>query len=193
MTLPPDAKPAEQRILGIDPGSRVTGWGVVARRGSRLEVVAHGVIRCGDGALPPRLAHLSGEIDRVVLRHAPNAAVLESPFHGRNSRSLIVLSQARGALVATLARASLEVAELTPASVKQALTGSGRADKTQVARMVRMVLGISAAVPMSTDTTDALAVAICYAQHLRLDRLTALQPGSQSKRRVERKSLKRKS
>ncbi len=169
------------RILGVDPGSRATGWGVIARRGSRLEVVARGVIRCQGTELAPRLAHLSREIERVQIEHAPDAAVLETPFHGVNSRSLIVLAQARGALVAALARADLVIGEVTPATVKQALTGNGRADKQQVARMVRLILGLSPKERLASDTTDALAVAICYAQRLRLDRLETLHPGTRKK------------
>lgn len=174
------------RILGVDPGSRATGWGVIARSGSRLTVVARGVIRCTGSDLPPRLALLSREIEAVVEQHTVDAAALETPFHGVNSRSLIVLAQARGALVSALARRDLEIAEVTPATVKQALTGNGRADKQQVARMVRLILGISPEERIAADTTDALAVAICYAQRLRLDRLETLRPNTRQNAGRER-------
>jgi crossover junction endodeoxyribonuclease RuvC len=102
-------------------------------------------------------------------------AVLESPFHGMNSRSLIVLAQARGALLATLAGRGLEIREYTPAEVKSAVTGNGRADKEQVARMVRLILGVSGPA-WPADATDALAVALCCGQRLRLDRLREAAP-----------------
>ena len=97
----------------------------------------------------------------VVERFAPRVAVLEEPFHGVNSRSLIVLAQARGALLAALALRTIEIAELTPAEVKSAITGNGRADKQQVARMVAMLL--PGARDLAADTSDALAVALGYA------------------------------
>lgn len=100
-------------------------------------------------------------------------AVLESLYHGVNPRSLIVLAQARGALVLTLARRHLEVHEYSPAEVKSAVAGNGRADKEQVGRMVRLILGLGDE-KLPSDTSDALAVAICYAQRLRLDRLSQL-------------------
>lgn len=109
-------------------------------------------------------------MEALVERHAPDVVVLESLFHGINSRSLIVLAQARGGLLATLARAELPIAEYAPAEVKSAVAGNGRADKTQVARMVKMILGLQGTA-IAVDASDALAVAICYAQRFRADRL----------------------
>jgi len=164
---------------------------VIERRGASLLVLAHGTIRCSDKSLAPRLAQLSLGLRHVVREHQPDTAVLESPFHGVNSRSLIVLAQARGALLTTLALEAVDIAELTPAAVKRALTGNGRADKQQVARMVRLVLGL-ADQRLATDTTDALAVAICYAQRLRFDRLAALGSDPGRDRQVARKPLRTK-
>ena len=133
--------------------------------------MAHGRISLSrDTPLPARLAQLSRELETLVRAHAPDVAVLESLYHGVNPRSLIVLAQARGALVATLALQGLEVHEYTPAEVKTAVVGHGRADKEQVGQMVRLVLGLTRE-PMPADASDALAVAICYAHRLRLDRL----------------------
>lgn len=169
--MPSSAARAGWRILGLDPGSRFTGYGVVDRHGSRLRAVDHGRIALPRGApLPERLLRLSRELEGLVDRHAPDAAVLEALYHGVNPRSLIVLAQARGALLATLATGGVEIHEYSPAEVKTAVTGNGRADKRQVGRMVRMILGLGDA-EVSTDAGDALAVAICYAQRLRLDRL----------------------
>ena len=158
-------------ILGLDPGSRVTGYGVIRRQGSELRALAEGRIEL-DTATPlaARLAQLSLEVERLVDRVAPEAAALETAFHGRNSRSLIVLAQARGAILATLGRRSLPVAEYAPAEVKIAVTGNGRADKSQVARMVDLLLGLRAR-HRASDATDALALALCYAQRFRIDRL----------------------
>ena len=117
-----------------------------------------------------RLAYLSRHLAEVVEQHAPQAAALEALFHGVNPRSLIVLAQARGALLVTLALAGIQCREYSPAEVKSALTGHGRADKQQVQRMVRLVLGLGEQ-PLSVDASDALAVALCFAQRQRLDGL----------------------
>lgn len=159
------------RILGIDPGSQHTGFGVVERQGSRLRIVASGRISPPRGQdLGLRLAHLSRELRIIIEQYAPRAAALEALFHGVNPKSLIVLAQARGALLVTLALCGLSCREYSPAEVKSALTGHGRADKQQVQRMVRLVLGLKTE-PLSADASDALAVAICYAQRQRLDQL----------------------
>jgi crossover junction endodeoxyribonuclease RuvC len=115
---------------------------------------------------------MSAELEALVERLPPAAAVLEAPFHGLNSHSLIVLAQARGALLAVLGGRDIEIREYTPAEVKSAVTGNGRADKRQVARMVRLLLGLEG--EWASDATDALAVALCAAHRLRVDRVSAL-------------------
>ncbi len=169
------------RILGLDPGSRHTGYGLIDRRGRRLEVVAQGRISLpARAALPARLARLCRELAALLERFEPDVAVLESLYRGVNPRSLIVLAQARGALVAQLAVAGLEIREYSPAEIKSALTGNGRADKRQVGRMVALLLGLAAS-ELSSDASDALAVAVCFAQRLRMDRLqTSDRPGSRA-------------
>ena len=163
------------RILGLDPGSRFPGYGVIDRSGSRLRPLAHGRIALPPKSdLPSRLALLADELAGLIRRFEPDVAVLEALFRGVNPRSLIVLAQARGALVATLARAGLEIHEYSPAEVKAAVTGNGRADKHQVARMVRLVLGLSGE-ELAADASDALAVAICFGQRSRLDRLASIE------------------
>lgn len=164
------------RFLGIDPGSRVTGYGLVEQVGDRLRAIDCGHISCpAKLTLAERLARLAGELAAVVERGRPDVAVLESPFRGVNSRSLIVLAQARGALLATLAGQGIEVLEYAPAQVKTAVTGSGRADKRQVACMVQTLLGLHDPT-LSADTTDALAVAICAAHRYRLDQMARAAP-----------------
>lgn len=174
-------------VLGIDPGSRVTGFGVVRRNGSKLVALGEGRITLpSKGGTPERLSCLAREIEGLIERYRPDAVVLESLFHGVNSRSLIVLAQARGAILATIGRAGLCATEYTPAEVKSAVTGNGRADKTQVARMVRLLLGLDTA-KRSTDATDALAAAICFAQRQRLDSLHG-SPREPSRRASRRSS-----
>jgi crossover junction endodeoxyribonuclease RuvC len=160
-------------ILGIDPGSRHTGYGAVRKDGPRLVVVEAGTLSPPGGqAVPARLAHLAREVGALADRLRPDAAVLESPFHGMNARSLIVLAQARGALIAALADRDIEIREFSPAEVKSAVTGNGRAAKDQVARMVRMLLSFEG--DCSPDAYDALAVAVCCANRLRMDRISEL-------------------
>ena len=164
-------------ILGLDPGSRKTGWGLLKTSGTRLALVDQGCLAPpAKAGMGPRLAHLADGLAAILARGLPDAAVLESPFHGINSRSLIVLSQARGVLIAEVARRGIEVLEYTPAEVKSAVTGHGRAPKEQVARMVGLQLGVDTG-GWSTDVTDALAVAICCARRLRMDRLAVFHYG----------------
>ena len=162
------------RILGLDPGSQHTGYGVVEKRGSRLLALGQGRISPPRKApLPQRLAFLARELRTLVHRHEPEVAVLESLFHGINPRSLIVLAQARGVLLATLSGEGLEIVEYSPSEIKQAVTGYGRADKEQVGRMVRQILGLGAG-PLPSDASDALAASICAAQRWRWERLESL-------------------
>lgn len=158
-------------ILGLDPGSLHTGYGLVERQGSSLRAVEAGRLSSPKSlALPDRLAHLYSGLGGLLDRCRPDLAALETPFHGMNSRSLIVLAEARGVLLAVLAGRGLEIREYSPAEVKSAVTGNGRADKEQVARMVRLLLAAKGD-GWPSDATDALALALCCAQRLRLDRL----------------------
>ncbi len=162
------------RVLGLDPGSLHTGFGLVEKHGSALTLIEAGRISLPkDLAVPVRLARLLGEMGGLVERCRPDLAVLETPFHGMNSRSLIVLAEARGVLLAGLAGRGIEIREYSPAEVKSAVTGNGRADKEQVARMVRLLLRVekTKGEGWPPDATDALALAICCSQRLRLDRL----------------------
>lgn len=161
-------------ILGLDPGSLHTGFGLVEKRGSEILLVEAGRFSPPkDLDLPLRLSRLVGSLEELLQRVRPEIVVLETPFFGLNARSLIVLAQARGALLATVARTGVEIREVSPAEVKSAVTGNGRADKAQVAQMVRLLLGVRNA-QWPPDATDALAVALCGAQRLRLDRLASL-------------------
>lgn len=162
------------RILGIDPGSLHTGYALIEKSGSAVTALDAGRLSCPNGmAVPQRLAWLVERLTERLVSWQPELAVLETPFHGMNSRSLIVLAEARGALLAVLAGRGVEIREYTPAEVKSAVTGNGRADKEQVARMVRMLIDVGGmdGRRLTADATDALAVALCGAQRLRMDRL----------------------
>jgi len=156
-------------LLGLDPGSLRTGWGVVAHEGSSLRVLDVGVVRPGAAEpLPTRLATLHAEVTRIVALYAPEAVAIESVFHGPNTRALVVLGQARGAILAAAGARGVPVLELSPAEVKKSVTGRGAATKEQVAHMVGVLLGaqartLLAAARLPADATDALAVAIAAA------------------------------
>ena len=149
------------RILGLDPGSQATGFGIVDREGSDLVWVAHGVVRPRPGSLAHRLASLTAELSAVIEQHRPDVASVEDVFVSASPRSALVLGQARGAALACLGAAGLPLAEYPPARIKQAVSGSGRAPKAQMQRMVRRLLGLERVPPV--DAADALAAAICHA------------------------------
>lgn len=164
------------RLLGLDPGSLHTGYGVIDVAGPRIAACAVGRISCKRSqSLPDRLGYLSVEIGLILERWQPDIVVLESLFRGVNTRSLIVLAQARGALLAAVAASGAEIREFSPAEIKSAVTGNGRADKQQVARMVQLLLKIERD-DLASDATDALAAAVCCARRLRMDRLAESAP-----------------
>ncbi|RPH63107.1 MAG: crossover junction endodeoxyribonuclease RuvC [Burkholderiales bacterium] len=149
------------RILGIDPGLRLTGFGVIDVQGSSLRYVASGVIRVPPGALPPRLKVIHDGVTEVIAEYRPGLAVAEIVFVNVNPQSTLLLGQARGAAITTLVAHGLTVHEYTALQVKQAVGGHGRAAKAQVQAMVQRLLRLPG-VP-STDAADALACAICHA------------------------------
>ena len=150
--------------LGLDPGTRHFGWGVVERRGTRLVHVAHGVVDTDeDEPIAVRLVTIERELVEVVRAHAPEVASVEAIFFAKDPQAAVKLGHARGVALLVCARAGLDVAEYPPARVKRTLAGSGRADKSQVAQMIRVVLGLAAVPP--SDAADALAVAVTHLQH----------------------------
>lgn len=168
-----------QRVLGIDPGSETTGFGVVERSGGRVLHVAHGTIRLPrTGSVALRLDRLHATMREIVERHRPDVACIESVFVAASPRSALVLGQARGVLLAALGAAGLSVVEYAPAQIKLAVAGSGRAGKDQVQRVVARLLGLSGW--PASDAADALAAALCHAQ---AGRLTQLAPRTRARRR----------
>jgi crossover junction endodeoxyribonuclease RuvC len=153
------------RLLGLDPGLRATGWGVIEAEGNSLSHVADGVVRPDDKApLSDRLAALHAELRHIVETFAPDEAAVEETFANRNPASTLKLGQARGVVMLAPAQAGIPVAEYSANVIKKSLVGAGHADKTQIGAMVRMLLPGSAA--NSADAADALAVAVCHAHHL---------------------------
>jgi crossover junction endodeoxyribonuclease RuvC len=157
------------RVLGLDPGSRHTGWGVVERDGERLVCVARDVVTLGDGALAERLAVLHEQLQRVVRIYAPSACAVEGLFKHRNAKSALVLAHARGICLLAAGAAGIPVIEYSPARVKRSITGHGAATKERVGDMVARTLAVHEPVP--TDAADALAVALCHLQHDRVLRV----------------------
>lgn len=156
-----EAKPV-LRILGVDPGLRTTGFGLIAKMGNRLSYLASGCIRTNTkDSLPARLGTIHAGLCELVAAHRPDQAAVEIVFVNVNPQSTLLLGQARGAAITGLVTSGLEVAEYTALQIKQAVVGSGHADKRQVQHMVRRLLSLSA--DPSPDAADALACAIAHA------------------------------
>ena len=149
------------RILGIDPGLRVTGFGVIDKVGQKLSYVASGCIKTPAGELPPRLKVILDSLAEVIATYQPQQAAVEMVFVNVNPQSTLLLGQARGAAICAAVLANLSVAEYTALQVKQAVVGNGHADKEQVQDMVRRLLALSG--KPGADAADALACAICHA------------------------------
>lgn len=160
---------ASIRILGIDPGLRHTGWGVIEQTGARLAHVAHGVI-AAETELPmaERLGHIFEAVGELARHYGPDAAGVEETLVNANPRAALKLGQARGAAMAALAMAGVSVLEFAPRQIKLAVVGTGTADKEQVKFMVQRLL--PRAGEMKLDAADALACAICTAHHLPAER-----------------------
>jgi crossover junction endodeoxyribonuclease RuvC len=159
--LAPTAKPS-RRILGIDPGLRVTGFGLIVCVGSRLTYVTSGCIRSNArGELPARLQSILRDLASVIDAHLPTEVAVEKVFVNVNPQSTLLLGQARGAAISAAVLANLPVSEYTALQIKQAVVGHGKAAKEQVQDMVRRLLALPSA--PSADAADALACAICHA------------------------------
>ncbi|MCJ1899312.1 MULTISPECIES: crossover junction endodeoxyribonuclease RuvC [Paracoccus] len=152
------------KIIGIDPGLRNMGWGVIAVDGPRLRHLDNGIVHSEAGDLGPRLAALYRGLCAVIAHHAPDAAAVEQTFVNKDALGTLKLGQARGIALLAPAEAGLEIGEYAPNAVKKTVVGVGHAAKEQIQHMVRFMLpGVEFAGP---DAADALAVAICHAHHL---------------------------
>ncbi|NWG38526.1 MAG: crossover junction endodeoxyribonuclease RuvC [Hydrogenophilaceae bacterium] len=158
------------RILGIDPGLRLTGFGVIEKSGQKLSYVTSGVIRSGEGELPARLGVLFSGLNELIKVHRPDVCAVEIVFVNVNPQSTLLLGQARGAAVCAAVSSKLPVAEYTALQIKQSVVGHGKAAKEQVQEMVKRLLNLPAA--PQADAADALACAICHAHGSNLGALS---------------------
>ncbi|WP_369854815.1 crossover junction endodeoxyribonuclease RuvC [Candidatus Thalassolituus haligoni] len=148
-------------ILGIDPGSRVTGFGVINAIGQRVEYITSGCIRCGDGEMPQRLQTIFTSVNELIETWSPQQFAIEQVFMGKNAASALKLGQARGVAMVAAALQQLPVAEYAPRAIKMAVTGTGGAEKEQVQHMVQTLLKLPGR--PQADAADALAIALCHA------------------------------
>lgn len=154
-------------VIGLDPGTRHFGWGIVRRLGTRLLHAAHGVVHADERtSIAARLVVIERELVAVIAAHAPDEASVETIFFAKDAQAAAKLGHARGVALLVCSRAGLEVSEYPPARVKKAVAGSGRAEKAQVSQMVRVILGLAQA--PEADAADALALAITHLNRVRL-------------------------
>ncbi len=181
------------RILGIDPGSRITGFGIIDSDGRRSVHVASGCIRTGVDGLPARLQVIFAGVQALMAQYRPAAVAVEQVFMARNADSALKLGQARSAAICATFDAGAEVFEYAARAVKQAVVGIGHADKTQVSHMVAVLLNHRAA--LESDAADALAVALCHAHtrplQARLQASLASLPEARRRTREAGRGLRR--
>jgi len=167
-------------ILGIDPGSRTTGYGLIDNQPSQIRYIDSGFLKIKGDSLPQRLGEIFQQIERVIQQYQPAHMSIENVFMQRNADSALKLGQARGAAICAGYQAGLEIAEYAPREIKQALVGTGAATKEQVQHMVKRLLGLQK--PLQADEGDGLAIAICHAQFYATQQKTGI-PANQFKRR----------
>lgn len=157
----PLGKKSPRIILGIDPGLADTGYGVIKADNQQITFLAYGSIKTAKTSdLPERLKEIGGQLEKIIKKYRPNKVGLEKLFFCKNVKTALLVGQARGVILATLAKYQLPLYELTPLAVKQGLTGYGGADKKQIQQMVKIVLKLKE-IPKPDDAADALAIAIC--------------------------------
>lgn len=150
------------RILGIDPGYAILGWGVIDMKGNHFKVVDYGAVTTdAKMEMPDRLKILYNSLMDIIVRYEPEVASIEELFFNTNAKTAILVGQARGVAVLACANSGLEIEEYTPLQIKQALVGYGRAEKKQVQLMVKTILNLKE-IPKPDDTADALAAAVCH-------------------------------
>ena len=172
-------------ILGIDPGSRITGFGIIDNQASRIDYIDSGHIKVSGDSLPQRLGFIFAAVDDVIRRHQAQQMSIENVFMARNADSALKLGQARGAAICAAHQAGLEIAEYAPREIKQSIVGSGAATKDQVQHMVKRLLGIRQ--DLQADEADGLAIAICHAQFYATRQKTGIDPGLLKRRRSRRR------
>lgn len=150
------------KILGIDPGYAIMGYGIVEMKGNHFSVCGYGALTTDSGMnMPDRLKHLYTQLMDIIREYEPDVAAIEELFFNTNVKTAIMVGQARGVAILACANSGLEIFEYTPLQIKQGLVGYGRAEKAQIQAMVKTILNLKA-VPKPDDTADALAAAICH-------------------------------
>lgn len=172
-------------ILGIDPGSRCTGFGLIDNQPSRITYMHSGFFKIKGESLPQRLGQIYQHIDELIRQFQPQQMSIEQVFMHRNADSALKLGQARGVAICAGHMAGLEIAEYAPREIKQAIVGSGAASKEQVQHMVKHLLGLRE--PLQTDESDGLAIAICHAQFYATQQKTGLDAKMLKRRRSSRR------
>lgn len=158
-------------VLGIDPGTATTGFGLVSQTRGKSIIVSYGVIKTSPTMdMPNRLVKIKREYTALLEEHQPDAVAIEALFHHKNSKTVISVAQSRGVLLMVAADQAIEIAEYTPLQVKQAVTGVGNADKRQVQLMVQKILSLDS-IPRPDDAADALAIALCHLHSSRMSNI----------------------
>jgi crossover junction endodeoxyribonuclease RuvC len=162
-------------VLGIDPGTAITGWGIVEQEGDSLALVDYGTVTTTQGTpLPERLQVIYRELGHILSAHSLDVVAVEKLFFSKNVRTALVVGHARGVVLLAIADAGLPLHEYTPLEVKQSVSGYGRASKEQVQKLVQILLGLDF-IPEPDDAADAIAVAICHLHSARLEAMVAKQ------------------
>ncbi|HEY3130738.1 MAG TPA: crossover junction endodeoxyribonuclease RuvC [Acidobacteriota bacterium] len=152
-------------VLGVDPGSRITGYGVIRSNGQKHECLTYGCIRrASDHALPQALRNIYETLNAILDEYRPQAIAVESLFHALNAKSALILGQARGIVLLCAAVHDVSVHEYSPLEIKKAVAGYGRAEKSQLQEMAKLLLNLQR-IPEPHDASDALAVAVCHVHH----------------------------
>ncbi len=172
-------------ILGIDPGSLCTGFGLIDNQPSRITYMHSGYFKIKGDSLPQRLGQIYRHIDELIGQYQPEQMGIEQVFMHRNADSALKLGQARGAAICAGHMAGLEIAEYAPREIKQAIVGTGAASKEQVQHMVKHLLGLRE--PLQSDESDGLAIAICHAQFYATQQKTGLDAKMLKRRRKSRR------
>jgi len=159
------------RVLGIDPGTATTGWAVIEEKLGCLRAIAYGHINTPkEDSESARLLEITGDLEKIVKKYKPKEAAIEKIFFFKNQKTVIPVSQARGAILLTLEQKNVKVFSYTPLQVKQALTGYGRAEKKQIQIMAKKILALKR-LPKPDDVADAIAIAICHLNSRKLTKL----------------------
>ncbi|MCD4705547.1 crossover junction endodeoxyribonuclease RuvC [bacterium] len=163
-------KKKEEIILGIDPGFAIVGYGLIKKdKSNNISIIDYGVVNTpAKDIFPDRLAQIHGELESIIKKYKPDIVAVEKLFFYKNVKTAIEVGQARGVIILTAIQSKIPIFEYTPLQVKQAVASYGRADKNQVQQMVKMLLNLKE-IPQPDDAADALAVAICCANSIKLD------------------------